>query len=217
MITPYLISIIRIRIGWLQVATSATTTKCDRYIWSLIKVKVRSSLSYNLMYEVVRTSAKWKNQSLSTKGGYDRPGPPGPPWSTLVHIFSKISKSVDHNGLEWIRWTTETTTPLGGPGAFRTILHPVPTFSWWTHNFANKKQYWTSCRVIIENLLFRRWKYSLPLTFFFSYPTTTLPTRLFSPFKLLNINIITMNINLRFLSNSIYVPTDWWSKGIIKV
>jgi len=74
------------------------------------------------------SSAKCKNQSWSTKGGYGPPGPPGPPWSTLVHIFGKISQSVDQNGSEWTRWTTGSTTPLGGPGALRTTLDLAPTF-----------------------------------------------------------------------------------------
>jgi len=79
----------------------------------------------------INSSAKSKNQSWSTRGGSGPPGPPGPPWSTLVHIFGKISKSMDQNGLELTRWTTGTTTPLGGPGAFRTTVNHVPTFSWW--------------------------------------------------------------------------------------
>ena len=86
---------------------------------------IRTSFIYNWP-----SSAKCKNQSWSTKGGYGPPGPPGPPWSTLVHIFVKIWKSVDQNGSEWIRWTTGTPTPLGGPGAFRTTLDHAPTFSW---------------------------------------------------------------------------------------
>jgi len=51
---------------------------------------------------------------------------PDPPWST----FSvKFEKSVDQSRAEWTRWTTGTTTPLGGPGAFRTTLDHAPTCS----------------------------------------------------------------------------------------
>jgi len=69
-------------------------------------------------------SAKCKNHSWSTKRGYGPPRPPGPPWSTLIHILGKIFKSVDQSGSEW------TMTPLGGPGAFRTTLDHALTFPW---------------------------------------------------------------------------------------
>jgi len=74
-------------------------------------------------------SAKCKNHSWSTKGGYGPPGPPGPPGSTLIHILGKISKSVDQSGSEWTRWTTGTTTPLVDQERSRppwTTLRPFP-------------------------------------------------------------------------------------------
>ena len=72
---------------------------------------------------------------------------PDPPWSTLIHISGKISQSVDQSGLEWTRWTTGTTTPLGGPGAFRTTLNHPPTFSWCQ---ASKKLKWWLAALAME-------------------------------------------------------------------
>jgi len=105
----------------------------DNDLEQLDKEKEKLQLAYNRtkqrMRQIGGTSPKCQNQSWSTKGGYGPPGPPGPPCSTLVHIFGKISKSVDQNGSEWTRWTIGTTTPLGGPAAFRTTLDHAPTFS----------------------------------------------------------------------------------------
>jgi len=109
-------------------------------------------------------SAKCKNHSWSTKGGYGPPGLPGPPWSTLIHIFGKISKSVDQSRSEWTRLTTGTTTPLGVPGAFKTTLDHAPTFSWWIQSLCYFPSSVLNTQIPLESLNFSTMHSSLKMT-----------------------------------------------------